>query len=400
MVNGKRPGKRGMRIAIVGGKLQGVEACYLARKAGWTICLIDRRPDVPARWLCDEFMLADVCDRCGGSGALAGVDLILPALEDPAGLDALVGWAERSGIALAFDPAAYRISSSKLMSDRLFADLGLPAPRPWPNCPFPIIAKPSFGSGSRGVRILRNESELTALFPQPQLMEGWVVQEFLEGPSFSIEVLGTPGNYQAVQATDLFFDRGYDCRRVEAPSVLATGQVEEFRRLALQLAEALQLKGLMDVEVILNQGKLKVLEIDARLPSQTPTVVLASCGFNLLKALGDVCLNRFAPTASRAETRAVVYEHVQAVPGRLELGGEHLMAAGSLRLIADFFGADEALSDYAPGCTDWRATLISTGRSREEARAKSGRALEAIRRSLGIRPGASTLPEDREGKGR
>lgn len=375
-----------MRIAVVGGKLQGVEACYLARKAGWRVCLVDRRPDVPARGLCDEFRLADVCDHRAASGALAGVDLVLPALEDPAGLEALVGQAGQLSTPLVFDPEAYRISSSKLASDRLFADLGLPVPRPWPRCPFPVIAKPSSGSGSRGVRIIRNEKELTAFFPQPRLMDGWVVQEFLEGPSFSIEVLGNPGNYQAVQVTDLFVDPGYDCMRVEAPSVLPAGQVEEFRQLALRLAEAVQLRGLMDVEVILNQGRLKVLEIDARLPSQTPTVVWWSSGFNMLNALRDVFLRRFTPVGPLPCNRAVVYEHVRATPSGLETGGEHVMAAaGPLRLIEDFFGVDEALSDYEPGCPDWRATLISAARTRAEARAKSCRALAAIRRSLGAK---------------
>jgi len=375
-----------MRIAIVGGKLQGVEACYLARKAGWRVCLIDRRPDVPARGLCDEFRLADVCDHPTASGALAGADLILPALEDPTGLEALVGQAGQLSIPLAFDPAAYHISSSKLASDRLFADLGLPAPRRWPQCPFPVIAKPSSGSGSRGVRIIRYEGELAAFFPQPRLMDGWVLQEFLEGPSFSIEVLGTPGNYQAVQVTDLFVDRGYDCMRVEAPTVLPAAQVEEFGQLALRLAEAVQLKGLMDVEVILNQGKLKVLEIDARLPSQTPTAVWWSSGFNILNSLGDVFLRQFTPVGPLPCKRAVVYEHVHATPLGLELGGEHVMAAaGPLRLIEGFFGADEALSDYEPGCPDWQATLISTGRTRVEAHAKSCRVVAAIRRSLGAK---------------
>ncbi|MGE5258465.1 MAG: 3-methylornithine--L-lysine ligase PylC [Hyphomicrobiales bacterium] len=388
-----------MRIAIVGGKLQGVEACYLARKAGWTVCLVDRRPDVPARGLCDEFRLADVCDPRGGSGALAGVDLVFPALEDTAGLQALVGRAERKGIPLTFDPVAYRISSSKLTSDRLFADLGLPAPRPWPQSSFPVIAKPSSGSGSRGVRVIRSERELAAFFPQPQLMDSWVLQEFLEGPSYSIEVLGTPGSYRAVQVTDLFVDRGYDCMRVEAPSVLPAEQVQEFGQMARLLAEAVQLKGLMDVEVILNQGKLKVLEIDARLPSQTPTAVWWSSGFNMVDALCDVFLRGITPAGALHCQRAVVYEHIHATPSGLEMSGEHIMATASpLRLIEGFFGADEALSDYEPGRPDWRATLISTGKSHEDARAKSCRALAAVRRSLGAkqRPTAPS-PDGAEG---
>ena len=40
-----------MRLAIVGGKLQGTEAAYLGLKAGYEVVLIDRRSDVPASGL-------------------------------------------------------------------------------------------------------------------------------------------------------------------------------------------------------------------------------------------------------------------------------------------------------------------------------------------------------------
>ena len=45
-----------MRVAVVGGKLQGVEVVYLAKKAGWQTLLIDKNPDVPATGLCDQFL--------------------------------------------------------------------------------------------------------------------------------------------------------------------------------------------------------------------------------------------------------------------------------------------------------------------------------------------------------
>jgi len=41
----------------------------------------------------------------------------------------------------------------------------------------------------------------------------------------------------------------------------------------------------MDVEVILKQGKIKVLELNARQPIQTLTAVWWSAGFNMLTAL-------------------------------------------------------------------------------------------------------------------
>ena len=373
-----------MLIAVVGGKLQGVEAAYLARKAGWSIRLIDRRPDVPAGGLCDEFLAADVCDEKDHGRVFRGVDLILPALEDPAALKCLASHAERSGRPLAFDPAAYDISSSKILSGRLFDSLGLPVPKPWPECCFPIIAKPSRGSGSRGVQVVRNEYELDELFPRRCFMNGWVLQELLEGPSFSIEVIGRPGSYQVLQVTDLFVDSQFDCMRVEAPTGLSPDRVREFNHLALRLAERLQLEGLMDVEVILNDGILKVLEIDARLPSQTPTAVYWSCGFNMVEALAEVFIGRSVPKMDARQVKAVIYEHVLATVERLISRGEHLMAvAGGLHLHPNFFGADEALSDYEPGRAEWRATLITAAAERNAVRAKRRRVFDNILHRLG-----------------
>jgi len=291
-----------------------------------------------------------------------------------------------SGRPLAFDPRAYRVSSSKLMSDRLFAELEIPAPLPWPRAGFPLLAKPSGSSGSRGVRIILNADQLRAEFPDGGAAAGWVAQEYLPGPSYSLEVIAAGGGARCFQVTDLFVDAGHDCKRVTAPTELCPRLVAEFERIGLALADAIDLRGLMDVEVILNGGRLKVLEIDARLPSQTPTAVFWSSGENLVQLLGEAACGRELP-APRPFTsmRAVVYEHVQVSPGRLEIGGEHVMAgADILRLHRNFFGADEALTDYAPGRSGWRATLIVTGGTRDEAWRRRCEVLADIRRMFGL----------------
>jgi pyrrolysine biosynthesis protein PylC len=388
-----------MRIAVAGGKLQGVEACYLGRKAGWEVVLVDRRPDVPARGLCDEFVPADLGAEDELDRAFAGADLILPALEDETALAALVRWSRKRSRPLAFDPEAYRISSSKRRSDRLFAELGLPAPRPGPAAGFPLIVKPSAGSGSRGVRIARDADELKALCNGPAQAPEWVVQEFLEGPSYSIEVIGRPGSYRAFQVTELLMDAGFDCKRVLAPARLGAALEGGLARQALALAEALNLEGIMDVEAILNAGRLKLLEIDARLPSQTPTAVYWSTGVNFLEILAGTArpgpgpppvANRVPPT----KERGVVYGHIRVSPGCLLAAGEHLMAAaGALRLVPGFFGADEALTDYAPGRKEWRATLIAAGSGRSEAEARFDRVLAEIRRRFDLERFVDDAPE-------
>jgi pyrrolysine biosynthesis protein PylC len=163
--------------------------------------------------------------------------------------------------------------------------------------------------------------------------------------------------------------------------------VREFEQLALRLANRLQLRGLMDVEVILNDGILKILEIDARLPSQTPTAVYWSTGYNLVVALGEVFIDRRACPMTHRPGRSVVYEHVHAQAGRLIWGGEHLMAAaGRLHRQAGFFGADEALTDYDSNQMEWRATLIFSADHRDAVWAKRRQWIDTIQRCLGLKP--------------
>ncbi len=282
-----------MRVAVVGGKLQGLEAVYLATKAGWEIVLIDKERNIPALNFAHSFYCLDA----GSSGnlipALTGCDFILPALENKAVFKALIEVSEVLEIPLALDMAAYEISSSKARSDLLFQEINIPAPIPWPNCSYPLIIKPSGSSGSEGVLKI-DDQEGYELFKKengPELEE-WVVQEYIEGPSYSIEILGSGENYFPLQVTGLEMDDIYDCKRVHAPVELETLQLKQFNDIAVLIAREINLTGIMDVEVVLHQGQLKILEIDARLPSQTPTVVYHSAGINMLELLVELYLGK------------------------------------------------------------------------------------------------------------
>ncbi len=356
-----------MLVAVIGGNLQGVEAAYLAQKAGWQVLMIDRNPAVPATGLCDQFKQVNIKTPKDLELPLKSVDLVIPALENADALDCLHRWSLNSKSPLAYDPAAYSISSSKVKSDRLFAQIGVPAPLPWPECDFPVLAKPSLGSGSRQVAVFHNSATLTA--HQNKFDKPWVIQEYVPGPSYSIEVVGLPGNYVPLQVTDLQMDVHYDCKRVLAPTDLTPGLVTEFETISRSIAEKMALKGLMDVEVILHDHTLKVLEVDARLPSQTPTAVFWSSGINMLELLANLFLNKSHPDKSAMDApRGVVYEHIRVTPNRLEVAGEHLMSGmDTLKIRQDFFGADEAITDYGPDRREWVATLIISEKTREAA---------------------------------
>jgi len=369
-------------VAVVGGNLQGIEAAYLAKKAGWQVLVIDRKAIVPAAGLCDRFNQVNITTQRDLERALKGVDLVIPALESPDALACLQRWSLNSEIPFVFDPVAYSLSSSKIKSDQLFAQIGVPTPLPWPECGFPVLAKPSLGSGSQKVAVFHNSENLNA--HQNESAQEWVLQEFVPGPSYSIEVVGRPGNYVPLQVTDLQMDTNYDCKRVLAPTELTPGLISEFEKISRSIAEQIELKGLMDVEVILHDGTLKVLEVDARLPSQTPTAVFWSTGINILEMLADLFLSKSAPKRGNLDTpRGVVYEHIKVTPNRLEVAGEHLISAtDALQIQKDFFGANEAITNYRPHRQEWVATLILSEETCEMAWQRRNHVISDIRKQF------------------
>ena len=82
-----------------------------------------------------------------------------------------------------------------------------------------MVVKPSGSSGSEGVvvagcaaAVRRAREALEAAGHEV------VVQEFIEGPSLSLEVIAMGGDILALVPTTLEFDAQYDCMRVVAPA--------------------------------------------------------------------------------------------------------------------------------------------------------------------------------------
>ncbi|GHV56241.1 3-methylornithine--L-lysine ligase PylC [Deltaproteobacteria bacterium] len=376
------------KVGLLGGGLQGVEAASLARWAGWSSTLADARPAPPAAALADRFRPGTLANPADLDRVFGDCDLVVPACEDPATWELLAAWAGRGGAPpVAFDRPAWRLSRDKAASKRLFENLGLPTPLDYPRAQFPLVAKPVAASGSRGVRLLEGPADLANFFPEGP-GAGWVLEEYCPGPSYSLEVTGRPGAYRAWAVTQLAMDQAYDCRQVVFPADLDRAAEEELRALSLRLAEGLQLTGLMDVEVILTPRGFRILEIDARLPSQTPSAVYWATGENLLARLAELFggpLQAERPLLNRP--RAVIYEHIAATARGLEPVGEHrLSLAGPLRLEENFFGADLALTDQGEARFGWAATLIISGENLAEVRARRRETLARLGQSYPLSP--------------
>ncbi|MDO4203016.1 MAG: 3-methylornithine--L-lysine ligase PylC [Selenomonadaceae bacterium] len=373
------------KVLVLGGKLQGVEAAYLMKKAGWHVTIADRNARCPAAQLGDAFLQMNFMEDDRLETAMKEADFIIPALEKLYVLERIAKAAEECKVPIMFNLDSFRISHSKLRSDRLFAKIGVPAPKPWPECGLPVIIKPSGRSGSEGVRLMSTEEELQKWKQAALTRADWVVQEYLSGPSYSIEIIAKKGEMKTFQVTELEMDRRHDCKRVLCPSLLPREKELEFTEIAGQLAAAVELDGIMDVEVILNKNQLKVLEIDARLPSQTLTAVYNSTGVNAPAVYADGLPPGEMAMFTQSEGVGVIYEHIEVRGRRLRTAGEHIMGGhGPLSLVENFFGADEAITNYKPGKNSWVATLIMKDTDRKAVWAKHERVIKNIMEANGL----------------
>ncbi|MEG0875225.1 MAG: 3-methylornithine--L-lysine ligase PylC [Clostridiales bacterium] len=360
-------------VVVVGGRLQGLEALYLGSKAGMHTTLIDKDEAPIGQNFCNRFIHHDVLQYDKVIlGILKEADFVLPALENQEALAALAHLRDTEGINLIYDEYAYGISSSKLRSDEAMAKLKMPVPCHHPQGKLPYIAKPSSMSGSEGVRKLNTQGEI-AEFLKTHDRNDWVIQEYLGGPSYSIEIIGIPNDYSVYHITELFMDKTYDCKRVMSCPDISQGLKIQFQNLALALGNMVQLHGIMDVEVIDDQGILKILEIDVRIPSQTPINIYHATGVNFMAELHrKFCPHSDYPIPEKlGKEKFVSLEQISVNNGEIVVLGEHLLAkAQDVSHKINFCGADEALTNYAKGKKEWVATMVCSAESAEALAAK------------------------------
>jgi pyrrolysine biosynthesis protein PylC len=364
-----------------------LEAVYLSQEAGFETTLIDKSPGVPARSLVERFEHVDLlAEGDAGTALLKEFDLVIPATETYETLAWLDRTARECDVPLALDLPAYSISSSKIQSNELLQRTGIAIPQPWPECGYPVIVKPAVGSGSAGVTRAADRPELAAALGG--LGGEAVIQKYLTGPAYSLELVAHRGAGVGLQVTKLEFDAAYDCKRVVAGPVIGTEVAAAFLELGNRIAAALGLSGIMDVEVIETDGKLEVLEIDARLPSQTPTAVYQSTGINLVETLVEYWVRGRLPRAlgPAAVTHAVIYEHYRFRQGVLEVAGEHVLAdARELKRREHVFSASVFISNFEASPGDWVATAVYSGETEAEVWETRSRALGQIRQTFGVR---------------
>lgn len=361
-------------ICIIGGKLQGFEFTYLAHKAGMNVVLVDRREKPLIRRVVDIFHCFDVVREPEKLIELSeNVDAIIPVNENLETIELLKSIKDELACPVLFDFDAYHISMDKKRSKEYFRSIDIPIPLDNPTSP-PYFVKPPCESSSIGTAIIYDDKGLVSLDPS------MLIEEYVEGDVVSLEVIGDGESFEVVKETKVHIDGTYDCHMVTP-----LGNYPEFREITYKLAKHLNLKGIMDVEAIDSPRGLKVLEIDARFPSQTPTIVYHSSGVNLIELLLQAFVSGVRENDGVPEKNHCTYEHLLFRDGDLVPIGEHVLSQGT-----DYheFHASEGLEIFE--CSGERKvfTMVSWAPDKEGSDANRQRGFRMLREYLGISQGA------------
>ena len=413
-----------MRLLVLGGQLQGTEITYLAKEAEWEVTVIDRNEDALASRLCDHFVCMDVLEA--GPELFRSFDLVLPAFEDLGSLERAQRLAEEAEVPFAFDLQAFTLSLSKTRSNHFLEEFGIRIPGTIDGdsgsiepssgaAPGAIlteqgyIVKPDCSSGSKGVQRYNHIDAAIARI-QEQPSEGLFGQVFLDGPIYSIEVVCDYEHVRPFMVTEVVVNADYDCFRINAPADIPSGLADEIEALSLKVGKALHMKGIFDLEMVFHDSRLYVLEIDARMPSQTPIAVYHASGINLFEELAQVFLAQTCQEsqaesnatplscleASSTGTAHVVLQHVLAErresPAQSQtaealvttesvvhiIGEGQLIEAPPLVEQNGFFSADVALVGKDTKRNSFYATLVAKDESGNLAARKMDRIVEEL----------------------
>ncbi len=256
----------------------------LAATGGGRVIVTDVNALSPAVHVADASFRVPLATDPGYVEALAAicheqhVGLLIPTIDDE--LEIVAGARGRfrsEGVQVAVSPrATAAVCNDKLLTSEALGASGVAAAASWlpadvpADAPFPLFVKPRSGRGGVGAFAARSARELeffTGYVAEP------VVQEYLEGPEFTIDMLCNQGEPLAIVPRERVviragvMDRG---RTVKDPALIDLGRA---------CARALDFHGPVNIQCRMRKGIAAVFEINARFSGGIPLTIAAGADF-------------------------------------------------------------------------------------------------------------------------
>ncbi|MFJ6215507.1 ATP-grasp domain-containing protein [Streptomyces sp. NPDC092296] len=253
------------------------------------------------------------------------------------------------------------------------------------------VLKPTHLEGSAGIQLLGPQDDIDEAWKRTEAADevhlrtaqagrpGYVVEEWLHGPEFSIEALVYEGGIAFLNTTEtqLFPGRHPVERGHIVPAPVQDAAMEQAMR---RLVAATGFRsGILHAEWILRDGEPHLLECAARLPGDyIPFLIALAYDSDLIRGFLDVLEGR-PPTMAKAPVRGAAVRFLDAAPGIVrEVRG--LDAARTLPGVVDIWLFAEPGHSVEPVTNSWSrfGEVVAVGADRAEAAANALAAATAV----------------------
>lgn len=180
---------------------------------------------------------------------------------------------------------------------------------------FPVIVKPRDNSGSRGVKLCRDKNELQISIDEAlenSKLDTVLVEEFIEGPEYSIESLHHDGKSEVIQFTEkktTEFPYNVELGHIQ-PANISDENKQKIREIVEKIGKALNFENCPShTELKINDRGIFVIETSPRLGGDYITSILTplSTGVNLEDELLKISLGEVI----NSQPNAVQYSGVR-----------------------------------------------------------------------------------------
>ncbi len=172
----------------------------------------------------------------------------------------------------------------------------------------PVIVKPRDNSGSRGVKLCRTKEELEQSMAEAleySKLDSVLVEEFIEGPEYSIEGLHYDGNSEVIQFTEkktTEFPYNVELGHIQ-PANISDENKQQIREIVAKIGKALKFENCPShTELKINDRGIFVIETSPRLGGDyiTSTLTPLSTGVNVEDELLRISLGEKITTAPQS----------------------------------------------------------------------------------------------------
>ncbi len=268
-----------------------------AKKMGLYTVGIDPATDAVCRERVDAFEIVGGQDYEGTCAVIEkyGIDAIVTAATDKP-LVMMARMAEKYHFPF-YSVETAQWSTDKFQMKQHFMEGGIPcakgrlvkAVEEVEDFEYPVIVKPRDNSGSRGVKLCRDKAELEAAMSEAlevSHLDTVLVEEFIEGPEYSIEGLHHDGKNEVIQFTEkktTEFPYNVELGHIQ-PANITEGNKQKIREIVSKIGKALHFESCPShTELKINDRGIFVIETSPRLGGDyiTSTLTPLSTGVNL-----------------------------------------------------------------------------------------------------------------------